>query len=111
MSPAAVSECREPSGVTLSNMILLADLTPSSAFPLDCGSSADESVSNKLSLKEILKVVCSKLGTTSCADLFWCTICCQGIGHEGKKFSVLHELGNETQMGSGGGGGGGRGAL
>ena len=52
---AAVSGCSEPSGTT-SNMILLAEVTPSSALSLDCEYSVDESLSNTPALKEILKV-------------------------------------------------------
>ena len=44
MALATVSECRESSGATFSNMILLADLTPRSALPLDCEYLADKSL-------------------------------------------------------------------
>ena len=50
---AVVSGCSEPSGTTLSNMILLAEVTTSSALSLDCEYSVDESLSNTPALKEI----------------------------------------------------------
>ena len=37
MAFAACSLCSDPSGDTLSRNIHLADLTPNSALPLDCG--------------------------------------------------------------------------
>ena len=51
MAPAVLSECRELSGATLSNMILLADRTP------DCGYLADRHLSKQFLSKQSLYFV------------------------------------------------------